>query len=109
MLEEWWNQTDCRMLANILLRYYGPQSQTCQTIDQVVKALVFEFNFSDRSLEENTICVHVELIETHTRTYGPSSLVFRLSERVSVSDDLIERTVFCGEGHQVQLAQRCRA
>ena len=71
MLQEWWNQIDCRMLANILLQYYGPQSQARQTIDPVIKALVFEFNVSDRSLEENTTCVHVELMETHTRTYGP--------------------------------------
>ena len=79
-LETWWDEIDCTTLADMVIKYFGPQSATTKTIDQSLMALPFKFNFSDRSDEEETGNLHHELLEVYSRSHG----VFSAAQQVSI-------------------------
>ena len=71
--EDWWNYVTTTTLAAMIMKYYGPQSPTGNTVEQAMMALPFGFDYNDRTLEDNTINSHIELLETHCRSHGPLS------------------------------------
>lgn len=73
----------------MLLHYYCPQP-----IEQAVMALTFGFNYSNRTLEDNTINDHIIFPLRHIRKYGPLSaaqeeaIITIIERRITLNDAL---------------------
>ena len=69
-LGNWRSMVTLTTLSRMLMKYYGPQTETGGTIEQALRALPFEFNYSDQKMLNDTIFAHVTLMEAYTRTNG---------------------------------------
>ena len=69
-LGTWRSMVTLNTLSRMLMKYYGPQTETGGTIEQALRALPFEFNYSDEKMLNDTIFAHVTLMEAYTRTNG---------------------------------------
>ena len=67
-LGNWRSIVTLTTLSRMLMKYYGPQTETGGTIEQALRALPFEFNYSDQKMLK--IFLHVTLMEAYTRTNG---------------------------------------
>ena len=52
------------------MKYYGPQTETRGTIEQEIRQLPFEFNYSDHTILDRTIHAHTTVMETYIRKRG---------------------------------------
>ena len=68
-LDNWKNIVSLDTLSRMVMKYHGPQSEAGGTIKQAVKAVPFEFNYSDDRLLIDNIHEHVTLIDTYTRKF----------------------------------------
>ena len=86
-LGTWWDEIACTTLAQMVIKYFGPQSVTTRKIDQSLMALPFKFNFSDRSDEEETGNLRHELLEVYS--HG----VFSAAQQVSTAKIIEKKTI----------------
>ena len=67
----WWDIVNCKTLSLLLNKYYGVQwKYSNETIQEAVMNIKFSLSYTDRSLEENMIDAHFDLIEIYERKYG---------------------------------------
>ena len=69
-LDNWKNVVSLDTLSRMVMKYHGPQSEAGGTIEQAVRALPFEFNYTNDKVLIDTIHEHVVLIDTYTRRFG---------------------------------------
>lgn len=88
----WWDEIDCNTLATMVIKYFGPQSETTRTIDQSLRALPFSFNYGNRASEETTLNLHYELLEVHARSNGPFSPVQEVTMALIIEKRIIRHS-----------------
>ena len=79
LLDSWWEQIDCSLLADIVLHYFGPQVDKNKTLEEAIHAIPFIYSLGNHDDELSTYHDHKELLDLHERTNG------RLSERQNLN------------------------
>ena len=68
--DDWRTIISLNTLSRMIMKYYGPQTETSGTIEQEIRRLPFEFNYADHSVLEDTIHAHKTAMETYVRRNG---------------------------------------
>ena len=68
--DDWRTLISLNTLSRMIMKYYGPQTESGGTIEQEIRRLPFEFNYADHSVLEDTIHAHKTAMETYVRRNG---------------------------------------
>ena len=103
-LDSWRTSISLVTLSKMIMKYYGPQSETGGTIEQAIKALDFEFNYTDHRVLDDTIHAHVTVMDAYTRRYGKLTVTVQKAMAAQIEKRLVQESALYTDYKNAKIA-----